>query len=122
MIPWPRVRPWRAPALIITLLTALTMQGARADAAAADAPVATGAAPATSPALVPFATQFDVRSKTTGRTYRIYVARPRGQPPAGGWPVVYVLDGDIAFATVASQNFLQDAFGERIFGIEEETV
>ena len=72
----------------------------------------TVAAPDVRPALNPLATQFDIVSNATGRTYRISVARPSGTPPENGWPVIYVLDGDITFATVASQNMLRSAYGE----------
>src|SRR3569833_1859196 len=63
----------------------------------------------TTPAIDPWGVQFDLPSKISGRTYRIYVSRPNGPPPKGGWPVVYVLDGDISFSTVASQNSLRPA-------------
>ena len=66
---------------------------------------------ATVPATVPWAVQFDLPSKITGRTYRIYVARPIGAPPKGGWPVVYVLDGDMAFPSLAAQNVLHSVGG-----------
>lgn len=70
------------------------------------------AAPQVRPAVNPLAVQFDLASTATGRTYRISIAKPSGTPPAAGWPVVYVLDGDIAFATVATQNMLRSAYGE----------
>ena len=58
---------------------------------------------ATSPATLPGAVQFDMASKITGRTYRIYVAKPLLPPPKAGYPAVYVLDADTAFPTAASQ-------------------
>jgi predicted alpha/beta superfamily hydrolase len=63
----------------------------------------TSGAPAISPAMLPGAIQFDMKSKITGRTYRIYVAVPSGPPPHAGYPAVYVLDASKSFATVASQ-------------------
>lgn len=83
-----------------------------ATAGAADPAPAPIVAPQVRPAVNPLAVQFDLASKATGRTYRISVAKPAGAPPAGGWPVVYVLDADIAFATVAAQNMLRAAYGE----------
>jgi predicted alpha/beta superfamily hydrolase len=68
-------------------------------------------APATIPAKLPFAVQFDLPSRITGRTYRIYVAKPIGTAPKGGWPVIYVLDGDMAFPTVAAQDILHSISG-----------
>src|SRR5687768_12731246 len=33
--------------------------------------------------------------------YRIFVSRPKGEPPEGGFPVLYVLDGNAMFAGFA---------------------
>jgi uncharacterized protein len=68
--------------------------------------------PATSPATLPLAVQFDLPSKITGRTYRIYVSRPVTPPPRDGYPVLYVMDGDIAFATASSQVILGSLTGK----------
>jgi predicted alpha/beta superfamily hydrolase len=35
-----------------------------------------------------------------GHVYRLLVAWPEGEPPAAGWPVLWVLDGEDNFATV----------------------
>jgi predicted alpha/beta superfamily hydrolase len=53
--------------------------------------------------MLPGAIQFDMKSRITGRTYRIYVAAPSGPPPHKGYPAIYLLDASTAFATVASQ-------------------
>ncbi len=45
--------------------------------------------------------RFDLPSKILGRSLRILVARPYGEAPAEGWPVVYLLDGYDNFATAA---------------------
>ncbi|WP_293383988.1 alpha/beta hydrolase-fold protein [Phenylobacterium sp.] len=76
---------------------------AQAPTAAADTPASQ---PAMAPASLPMAQQFDLASKITGRTYRIYISRPTGPPPKGGYPVIYVLDGDMAFPTAAAQVLL----------------
>ncbi len=68
--------------------------------------------PATSPATLPLAVQFDLPSKITGRTYRIYVSRPVTSAPKDGYPVLYVLDGDIAFATASGQVILGSLTGK----------
>ena len=68
--------------------------------------------PATSPAMLPLAVQFDLPSKITGRTYRIYVSRPVTPPPKDGYPVLYVMDGDIAFATASGQVILGSLTGK----------
>lgn len=68
--------------------------------------------PTTSPATIPLAVQIDLPSKITGRTYRIYVSRPVTPPPKDGYPVLYVLDGDIAFATASGQVILGSLTGK----------
>jgi predicted alpha/beta superfamily hydrolase len=42
---------------------------------------------------------FDLRSTANGKRYRIFVATPEEAPPARGYPVLYVLDGNTLFAT-----------------------
>jgi hypothetical protein len=50
-------------------------------------------------------------SKVSGRTYRIYVAMPPGPAPKGGYPVIYVLDGNVNFPVAATQMVLRAAGG-----------
>lgn len=67
------------------------------------AAAAVPAPPASAPVIRPGAVQWDVTSRITGRTYRIYVALPaeKGPPPAQGHPVIYLTDGDLMFHTAA---------------------
>jgi predicted alpha/beta superfamily hydrolase len=51
------------------------------------------------PAQIAASTQFDVHSPVNGLAYRVKVAIPAGTPPSGGFPVLYVLDGDAFFGT-----------------------
>ena len=67
------------------------------------ASLAQPAPPSLQPAQIALADQFDIPSRITGRTYRIYVSRPAAPPPKSGYPVVYVLDGDTSFPVVARQ-------------------
>ncbi len=53
------------------------------------------------PAALPFARQHLVTSAATGRSYRIQVS-PVGKAPAGGYPLVLVLDGDVMLPAVAT--------------------
>lgn len=53
-------------------------------------------------ATIDSAVQFDFRSALNGESYRIQVFVPYGAPPAGGYPVLYVLDGNALFGTVAN--------------------
>lgn len=48
-------------------------------------------------ATQPWAIQFDLTSRISARTYRIYVRKPDGPPPPTGYPVIMVLDGNVAF-------------------------
>ena len=53
------------------------------------------------PVTVASSERFDLPSRILGRTLRILLAMPYGETPAGGWPVVYLLDGYENFATAA---------------------
>ena len=70
-------------------------------------------APVASPAVLPWSEQFDMTSKISGRTYRIYVSRPPGPAPKGGYPVIYVLDGNVNFPIASSQAVLRATSGGR---------
>jgi predicted alpha/beta superfamily hydrolase len=59
-------------------------------------------AAAPQPATVMMTQQIDFTSKVNGHTYRIQIAKPFGPPPAGGYPVLYVLDGDAYFGVFAT--------------------
>jgi predicted alpha/beta superfamily hydrolase len=75
--------------------------------ALACAPVAPATPPpALSPATLAFASQFDLASKITGRTYRIFVSSPVTPAPKGGFPILYVLDGNNAFPIANGQAVL----------------
>ena len=52
-------------------------------------------------ATVPSSRQIDFRSTVNGRDYRIQIALPLAKPPAAGFPVIYVTDGDGYFGTWA---------------------
>ncbi|MBY8825603.1 hypothetical protein K7G82_25095 [Sphingomonas colocasiae] len=58
------------------------------------------------PALLPLATQFEIASAGTGRTYKIYVSTPVVPAPSNGYAILYVLDADATFPTAASQALL----------------
>jgi predicted alpha/beta superfamily hydrolase len=59
------------------------------------------AAPAMGPSTLPASMQNDFTSKINGRSYRVRVALPFAAPPPGGYPALYVLDGDGYFHGVA---------------------
>lgn len=61
---------------------------------------------ASQPATIPNAEQIDLRSKQ-GRDYRIFIAKPTGDAPAAGFPVIYMLDGNSVFGTAVEASRLQ---------------
>lgn len=62
-----------------------------------------------SPAIIPNAHQGDLCARDTGAAYRIFISRPLLPPPPSGYPVVYVLDANSAFATMTDAVRLQSA-------------
>lgn len=52
-----------------------------------------------------------------GRDYRIYVSRPAGDPPEGGFPVLYVLDGNALFPIFAEGRRLQSVYEHGLHNI-----
>lgn len=60
-----------------------------------EAPVS--AATADEPVTLPFSVRFELASKITGRTYRIFVFQPLVPAPPSGYPVVTMSDGNLNF-------------------------
>ncbi|WP_407977301.1 alpha/beta hydrolase [Brucella pseudogrignonensis] len=56
---------------------------------------------------VPTAEQFTMTASKNGHRYRIFLAKPVLPPPPGGYPVIYVLDGNATFQTAAQALRLQ---------------
>ncbi len=94
MIGFPRWR--RAAVCMAALMLALPGHGAETRP---PAPAADGWGPVT----LARAVQRDVVS-ASGRRYRIFVARPNGAPPPAGYPVIYALDGNASFPSLALMN------------------
>ena len=46
----------------------------------------------------------------SGEIYRIFVSYPASEPPAEGWPVLYVLDGNASFAAFAEARRIQEYY------------
>jgi predicted alpha/beta superfamily hydrolase len=74
--------------------------------AAADA-----APPLATPYQMPETDTWDMVS-ATGRTYRIFISRPEGKSPDGGYPILFVLDANAMFAGFAEARRIQ-GFGGR---------
>lgn len=51
------------------------------------------------PARIPGTVQFDLASREGGEPHRLFLYTPPGEPPAEGWPVLYLLDGNAVIAT-----------------------
>ncbi len=57
-------------------------------------------APAAPGYTMPLTAMWDMKADH-GDIYRIFVSYPEGEPPEGGYPVLYVLDGNAMFAAFA---------------------
>lgn len=53
------------------------------------------------PVMLPQASQRDLASAITGQTYRIFVSVPAAPAPPAGYPVLFALDGNASFPTLA---------------------
>lgn len=69
-------------------------------------PALAAEAPSASPYVMPETDIWDMRS-SAGRTYRIFVSRPVTPPPEGGYPILYILDGNAMFAGFAEARRIQ---------------
>jgi predicted alpha/beta superfamily hydrolase len=61
------------------------------------------------------ATRFDITSKSTGRSYSISLHRPSALPLKGPFqncPILFVLDGDLAFGTAVESAALRTVVGQ----------
>ncbi|QHT58563.1 alpha/beta hydrolase [Paenibacillus lycopersici] len=56
---------------------------------------------------IPGTDQWVMRAARTGREYRIYTYVPPGPPPGQGYPVLYSLDGNASFGSLAEAMRLQ---------------
>jgi uncharacterized protein len=65
------------------------------------------------PMVMPRSVQFDMTSKFSGRTYRVFVRRPLAPPPPGGYPVVMVTDGEGIFPIAAAGAALHELRGDK---------
>lgn len=98
------MNPRRAPFVILILAFLWAATGAAF--AQAPAPTPAPAAATAQPATIPDAEQFDLRS-AQGRDYRVFIAKPTGEAPPEGFPVIYLLDGNSVFGTAVETSRLQ---------------
>jgi uncharacterized protein len=56
---------------------------------------------------IPGTVTWSMQSDVTGREYRIFIAEPMGPPPEGGYPVLYSLDANATFGSLAEAIRLQ---------------
>ncbi len=62
-----------------------------------------GRLPIGTPARIGETTFHDIVSRINRQIYRIFVYRPSGEPPAAGWPVLYMTDGNACIDGSAMQ-------------------
>lgn len=72
-------------------------------------PPVTAPAPQIQRYAMPQTQMWNLPSKN-GEIYRIFVSYPKGEPPAGGYPVLYVLDGNAIFASFAETRRLLEFY------------
>jgi predicted alpha/beta superfamily hydrolase len=112
MHPWPRDVPGPAVGMIlnptdpampsfVSRLALLATIAAIAACATPDAPCDASSTQTVVPYIVP-RTEVRTMRSGTGIEYRILVARPATPPPATGYPVLYLLDGDDSFAIASA--------------------
>ncbi len=85
----------------------MTTPARGADAPADDHPDNTGfadqrARSEANPVALAGTRQWRLSSRCTGREYRILISEPDGPAPTAGWPVLYLLDGNLLFPTAHS--------------------
>ena len=54
----------------------------------------------------------DVTSAADGRRYRIFMSRPIGPAPLGGYPLIVTTDANLLFATIAQQAAIRALAGD----------
>ena len=90
------------PAPLSRRVMLLTSAGlALGGCATATAPLASSSLLAATPATLPGSHVMDLRDPASGHTWRVWLQRPEGPAPAGGYPVFYTLDGNASFALAA---------------------
>jgi len=78
-------------------------------------PARAGFGQVTLPAVRERAVTVKLMQAPQGRRYRIRISAPRGAPPAGGFPILYVLDGDDWFdLTVSLARMHEEQYGPLI--------
>jgi uncharacterized protein len=106
----------------IKIAALLAMSAACAPGSASAVPADAANTPNTAPAAggvraqvaVPLfgSSQFDLPSKISGRTYRIFVFKPLIPAPPSGYPVVFVTDGNGIFPLAAAQMAIMGLAGK----------
>ncbi|GKU78149.1 alpha/beta hydrolase [Paenibacillus sp. L3-i20] len=68
---------------------------------------------------IPHTRHLIMRAKQTGREYRIFLWLPQTEAPEEGFPVIYALDGNASFGSLAEAMRLQ---GRKPHGIEPQVI
>lgn len=106
----PATEPVTEPGAESAAARKLTASGAIAPDGSAswDASVAESGSPRAPAAFsIPGTVTWSLRSELTGRAYRICIAEPMGPPPEGGYPVLYSLDANATFGSLAESIRMQ---------------
>lgn len=73
----------------------------------AEAAAAPSTEDSSGPCHIPGTVTWNMRAGQTGRSYRIFIAEPMGPPPETGYPVLYSLDANVSFGSLAEAARLQ---------------
>jgi uncharacterized protein len=96
------------PHRVLTCFILTACLGINALSLASSGPVAAGAPTNVQPGYVLPDTETWDLTTSGGEAYRIFVSHPAGEPPAEGFPVLYVLDGNTIFGSFAEARRLQE--------------
>jgi predicted alpha/beta superfamily hydrolase len=59
----------------------------------------------------------DFTSATNGRAYRLFISVPSGETPIGGWPVIYLIDGNLHFGIAVDTVRIQSRWPETLAAV-----
>lgn len=108
-------RHWLATALAAPGLASLGLLGCASPGASTPAPLLL------QPWHMPGVHSVDLPAaplpgRSAARQHRVLVYIPQGEAPAGGWPVIYVLDGNLMFSPLAQLVHNRSARGAELRG------
>ncbi len=59
----------------------------------------------------------DFTSAVNGKAYRLFISVPSGAAPIGGWPVIYLIDGNLHFGIAVDTVRIQSRWPETLAAV-----